>query len=281
MRVFAISDLHVDYTQNRHWLDRISACPKDVLILAGDISDQLDRLKDALSCLTEKFARVFFVPGNHELWIRRGKCADSLEKFTRILDLCANLGIATRPQKIDTDVCIVPLFSWYEKEGPESLCVPKIGEDPTLQIWSDLHFTKWPPLNTSIAQHFLTLNEPISKRKETVISFSHFLPRQELIYQDGIIPDVIQPHPQDPHPTFNFSRVAGSKGLETQIRSLGSHIHFYGHQHRNRHRTIDDITYISFALGYRREQERGLTDPKRGPKQIWDTERPGHSTSWT
>ena len=44
MRVFAISDLHVDYKENRRWVQRLSNCDftDDVVIVAGDITDRAD-----------------------------------------------------------------------------------------------------------------------------------------------------------------------------------------------------------------------------------------------
>jgi len=77
---------------------------------------------------------------------------------------------------------------------------------------------------------------------------------------------------RDTNPSFNFSRVAGSAGLEEQIRRLGSSVHVYGHQHRNRHRLIDGVLYVSHCLGYPRERERGqIRGLGDGPKMIWDS----------
>ena len=42
----------------------------DVLLLAGDISDDLGLIRRSLSTAAEAFGRVFYVPGNHELWVR-------------------------------------------------------------------------------------------------------------------------------------------------------------------------------------------------------------------
>lgn len=57
----------------------------DVLICAGDVSDDLEVLRKALSSLASKWRHVFFVPGNHELWIRKGSgnVTDSLSKTSQ------------------------------------------------------------------------------------------------------------------------------------------------------------------------------------------------------
>ena len=44
--------------------------PNDVLLLAGDISDDLDVIRHSLATVRQAFQTVFYVPGNHELWVR-------------------------------------------------------------------------------------------------------------------------------------------------------------------------------------------------------------------
>lgn len=278
-RVFAISDLHLDFKPNREWLRGLPANDHrdDALVVAGDLSDRLELLTAGLAHLKQLFPRVFFVPGNHDLWVRRKECPDSLEKFRQVLDACARLGVETAPARLGEGAgaaWVVPLFSWYEKpeEGPGSLFVPKNGEDPTLAMWSDNYFTSWPPLGEglTVARHFLRLNEPHLERRfdAPVLSFSHFLPRTDLIFSHPAQMHRRDPHPLDPHPSFNFSRVAGSRGLEEQIRRLGSAVHVYGHQHRNRWREVDGVFYVSHCLGsVVRSSRAGLG--VEAPRQIW------------
>jgi len=280
--VFALSDAHVDLPENMAWLQALS--PVDdgeaALILAGDVSDDLATLEEALVCLRRKFAEVFFVPGNHDLWVRRGECADSLAKFRRVVQLCDAVGVRTRPAKVgrgDAAVWIVPLCSWYVRpeEGPGSLFVPKNGEDPTLSMWSDTYCTAWPVMDrgTTVADYFLGLNEPHVARTydAPVISFSHFLPRADLIFSTPEERRAAGGLPGDPHPAFNFSRVAGCAGIESQVRRLGSVAHVYGHQHRNRDRLIDGVRYVSHCLGYPRERRHHMTRGGiDGPALIWE-----------
>ena len=71
MRVFALSDVHVDYPENLEWVLGLSNIDyqNDVLILAGDVSDDLKKLELVFEALLGKFCKVLFVPGNHELWV--------------------------------------------------------------------------------------------------------------------------------------------------------------------------------------------------------------------
>lgn len=293
-RVFALSDIHIDYQDNMTWIQDLSATEyqHDVLLLAGDVSDDLSKLQVVFMTLCAKFAQVFFVPGNHELWVRRQECPDSLAKFWRVLELCHALGVQTSPGKIGSapgtpGIWVVPLFSWYvqPEEGSDSLFVHKEGEDPTLEMWADNYFTRWPAQQQelNVAETFLRLNEAHVYRSydAPVISFSHFMPRAELMYRTPYETTATGVVPRDRHPRFNFSRVAGCGGLEAQIRQLGSTIHVYGHQHRNRHRWIDGVLYVSHCLGYPAERARGeVQHIDNVPKILWDSAESNRENKW-
>ncbi|MFT5367544.1 MAG: putative phosphodiesterase [Candidatus Latescibacterota bacterium] len=276
MRVFAISDLHVDFRDNRQWVHQVSDFDyrNDVLLIAGDVSHQLDRVEAVFDTLHEKFAHLFFVPGNHDLWAREDDTADSIDKFHRLMDVCARCDVVTQPRLMG-DVWVVPLFSWYRlpELGADSLFVSKQGEDPSLRMWSDNLFTNWPIEADVVVDYFLNLNAPyLSQMKPGVptITFSHFLPRQELIFSTASERQQVRPGARDSHPSFNFSRVAGTSLLDEQVRAFGAHVHVYGHQHRNRDRILDGVRYVSHCLGYRRERAWNLVcGLDEGPKQVW------------
>jgi predicted phosphodiesterase len=67
-KLYAISDLHLRYQQNREALAALPAFPNDWLILAGDLGETEAQLRQVFQTTTERFARVLWVPGNHELW---------------------------------------------------------------------------------------------------------------------------------------------------------------------------------------------------------------------
>jgi len=286
LRVFALSDLHVDYAENWEWLNALSleGHERDALIVAGDVSDDLEKLGAVFRLLTARFGNVFFVPGNHELWVPGQGAQDSLGKFREVLECCGRWGVHTQPQRMEardgSAVWIVPLLSWYvtPEQGQDSLYIPKEGRDLTMAAWSDKVFFKW-PLADSPADYFLQLNEPHLQRRydAPVISFSHFLPRSELIFPSPaelarLKMALIKAHGKLRAPPINFSRVAGSRGLEAQIRRLGSTLHVYGHQHRNRARRIEGVWYVSHCLGYPQERARPyLSLAAEGPRLIWQS----------
>ncbi|MEJ2543125.1 MAG: metallophosphoesterase family protein [Calditrichaceae bacterium] len=266
MRIFAISDIHVDFLENNKWIDGISEFEykNDILLLAGDVCHNLKQLQNTLLQLRAKFNRLFFVPGNHDLWIRGEPYQDSLKKFEVIIGFCQKNDISIHPEKIN-NISIVPLFSWYTgpDDGDDSLYWPKPGEDESNRMWSDNLFVKWPNHNfpSSASQYFFKLNNEIliENYLDIVITMSHFIPRKEMMFAE--YPPILDPgriKKYDRSPEFNFSRVAGSILIEKQIRQVGSSLHVYGHQHINRDREIDGVRYVAHCLGYPNERKRGV-----------------------
>lgn len=282
-RLWAISDVHVDHAENRELLLGLdtSRYAGDCLIVAGDVTDRLPLLLDCLTRLRERFAAVTFVPGNHEMWLRRSpEFADSWSKFLALLDACDTAGVLTRPFRIGAAsgpaLWVVPLMSWYagpEEDPARSLYREKRGStrDLTAKMWGDFQFTRWPAQRgRTIADRFLDWNlQYLDLTYDApVVSFSHFLPRQDLIFgHTARLPAHLR---GDPTPAFNFTRVAGTTRLDDQVRHLGSRVHVYGHQHRNQARIVDGVTYVSHCMAYPRERARGYVAPAaREPRLIW------------
>ena len=273
-RLFALSDLHLDFPANQAKFDALSATDYQdaALLMPGDLTHDLGRLEAALVAAVSKFAEVFFVPGNHELWLREDKFEDSLAKFDAVLALCEQCGARTSPLRLD-GVWVVPLFSWYVKpeEGEDSLHGDKPGEDRTLRMWLDNHFVRWPslPEGETAADEFSRRNRSRVRTYDApVVSLSHFLPRTDLMYRTPEERAQDIPYVPDRMPSFNFSSVAGTKALEREIRSIGSAVHVYGHQHRNRDRMVEGVRYVSHCLGYPREYE-AIGEDVGGPLQVW------------
>jgi predicted phosphodiesterase len=238
MRVFAVSDLHVDYKPNREWLGQLSTSDfqDDALILAGDISDKLSLIDECFATLVKRFCSVLFVPGNHDLWIDREDARDSFEKYIAVKHLAAQHGVRLNTLRRNA-LAIVPLLGWYDYSfGP--------ADDFLRNAWVDYRACRWPEGydDAAITRFFTERNATPDSAElqgaDTIITFSHFLPRIDLM------PERIPPRHRKIYP------VLGTSILERQLRQLGSSIHVYGHSHVNRHVAIDDVTYINNAFGY-------------------------------
>ena len=85
--------------------------PDDWLIVAGDVAERTDEIRWSLDLLRKRFAKVIWVPGNHELWTT-GK--DPVQVFGRsrydyLVNMCDEMGVVT-PEH--------PYPVWTDEGGP-------------------------------------------------------------------------------------------------------------------------------------------------------------------
>lgn len=170
-------------------------------------------LKTAPACLGKQpghvCREVFFCPGNHELWVhldglaphdasvQREPAEDSAQKLHQVLDLCLQLGVLTAPTKVADCLWIVPILSWHHQSWDTEPQIPGAPPASRLTI-PDYVRCVWPEAAPGAAHGSRETAEWIDREyndsevlkavaldaRETgahVISFSHFLPFQELL----------------------------------------------------------------------------------------------------
>lgn len=121
--MFAVSDLHVTYSDNRAIADDLRPrSDADWLIVAGDVGEIIEDVERTLRLLTERFATVIWVPGNHELWTHREDPVQlrGEHRYRRLVEVCRGLGVLTPedPYPVWTGeggpVTVVPMFLLYD-----------------------------------------------------------------------------------------------------------------------------------------------------------------------
>ena len=295
----------------------------DALIVAGDISHGFDRLEKTLNMLTSELeCIVFFVPGNHEAWLdTEMTCQNSLEKLQSVQSLCQSLpNVYTNHALLGKDhtnpVWICPIQSWYDGSldlGPDfaDLCTG-FEHWP----WVDFFRCKWPETShyknamhkqmpsSELVKHFLQKNEhgiqeiihsylQQTNNNAGLITVSHFLPNQQTLpdWKDIRVPTFQRKewlnHPV-PDISAKFARVAGSKLIDEQIRSIHDelyssssydnhlkHMHVFGHSHRPKDFTFNNIRYIHNPLGKPAERDMNMISPELTFQLLWDTKNGG------
>eukprot|EP00884_Botryococcus_braunii_P009223 jgi/Botrbrau1/18301/Bobra.0179s0030.1 len=289
MRIWAVSDIHTDYKENLDWCQELDQTEykDDVLILAGDVTDNVEKFRRTLESLKSAFKHVFFVPGNHDLWVREPEkqSYDSLGKMDVLNRICAELGVETKPRQVD-GVWIVPILSWYHASFDQE---PDIaGALKIEKIMVDFRLCRWPEAvqsgrDTAVAEYFDCLNEPILSHlaemregvdhPEPLISFSHYLPLQGLLPEKRML---YQP---------NLAKAVGSDFLFRRIQELRPLAHVFGHTHFAWDTNIQGVRYLQWPLAYPRERRRQEAEFGENfkPFLLYDTEKglsPRQSTYW-
>ncbi len=122
-KLLALSDLHVSFPENREIVDDIRpTSDADWLVVAGDVGEMVADIEWALTLLNERFAKVIWVPGNHELWTHpqdptrlRGE-----HRYLHLVDMCRRIGVFTPedPYPVwpgpEGDLAVAPLFLLYD-----------------------------------------------------------------------------------------------------------------------------------------------------------------------
>lgn len=122
-KLLAVSDLHVVYDENRTLVEELRpASDDDWLIVAGDVAEKYADVAWALRLLSDRFAKVIWAPGNHELWTHPQDPCDlrGEKRYLHLVELCRGLGIATPEDPYPVwrgaggPVAVAPLFVLYD-----------------------------------------------------------------------------------------------------------------------------------------------------------------------
>lgn len=116
MKLFAISDIHINHAKNREILEQIEPHLDDWVIVGGDVGETVDDLAFTLELFSERFEKVIWVPGNHELWTPPSdkEHLRGMAKYHRLVELCQAYGVLT-PED--------PFVEW-PGEGPSAVIAP-------------------------------------------------------------------------------------------------------------------------------------------------------------
>jgi Icc-related predicted phosphoesterase len=257
VRLFAISDLHVSDPRNRAVLASVRSHPDDWLIVAGDVAEHADDVMDALEILAERFAKVLWTPGNHELWtlpsreVLRGEA-----KYLHLVERCRALGVVTPedpfPEWPASDVTIAPLFVLYDYSFRPDHVSESSALDWAMEadlLCTDevlLHPDPYPSraawCRERVRESERRLAE-IPEQRRTVL-VTHFPLRRELVRL-----------PRIPR----FSIWCGTTLTESWHRRFRAVAAVSGHLHVPRTDYIDGVRFDEVSFGY-----HGQWDPERG-----------------
>jgi 3',5'-cyclic AMP phosphodiesterase CpdA len=263
--LWAVSDLHVSYAENRRVVEGLRpASDDDWLIVAGDVGEILSDIEWALALLRDRFRRVVWSPGNHELWTHR---EDPVQlrgeaRYRRLVSMCRDLGVVTPedPYPVwDGDggpATIAPLFVLYDYSF-------RVPEASTMEESLALAHES----GVVCSDEFLLHPDPYPSRQEWCWARVTYTERR-LADCDPELPTVLVNHyplVRDPTDVLYYPQFAQWCGTD---RTARWHIQYraaavvYGHLHIPRVTCHDGVRFHEVSLGYPREWRRRGTAPQ-------------------
>jgi len=258
MKLYALADLHLRYEVTRKALLDLKPHPYDWLILAGDIGETEEHLRFALAVLSERFARLLWVPGNHDLWTIPVRPGDSRgeEKYERLVEICRAFGVLTPEDPYVTwpgegERCILaPLFLLYDytfrpDEIPVEQAVEWAAEENLL--CSDevlLHPDPYPSKPAWCHARVRATEPRLAEAAERgpLVIINHFPLRQDL----AVLPRIPR-----------FSIWCGTRETEDWHLRYGAEAVIYGHLHIRATHWRDGVRFEEVSLGYPQNWDPG------------------------
>ena len=257
VRLWALSDLHLSYRENREALDGLPAFPDDWLILAGDVTHGADGLDWCFRRLTAKFRQLVWVPGNHELWTvpRATPRLGGVALYERLVEIARRHGVLTPedPYQVvehrDGPVLVVPLFLLYDysfrpAHVRRDAVVPWAREQSA--VCSDevmLHPAPFPDRESWCAARCEDAAARLAACPADIpkVLINHF-PLEE---QHAVLPRIPR-----------FTPWCGTRRTRGWHRRFGACAVVYGHLHIRATRWLDGVPFQEVSLGYPRQWDR-------------------------
>lgn len=258
MKLWAISDLHVGHAVNRRIVEEMAPRPGDWLILAGDLGESIEQLREVFSKLVLRFGRLIWVPGNHELWtVPREDELRGQAKYDRLVALCREYGVLTPEdpyavfQSGEKRYLIVPMFLLYDysfaPDGISPDAARAWAREAGIECVDEhlLHPAPYPSLPAWCAARCAYTEERLTQALRThagpTVLINHFPLRREHA-ELPLVP--------------RFCIWCGTRRTEDWHQRFRAEVVVYGHLHIRRQRSLDGVRFEEVSLGYPRQWSR-------------------------
>ncbi len=257
--LLAISDLHISYAENRNIVSGLRPTgDDDWLLVAGDVAEKIDDVRWALALLAERFAKVVWVPGNHELWTMPADPDQvrGVARYEALVAMCRAIGVLTPEdpyaqwEGAGGPVLIAPLFLGYDYTFRPQGC------DTKEQALAYAHST-----GIVCTDEFYLHPDPYPTREawcqarvaETEARLAACDPSVPLVLVNHY-PLVREPMRVLRYP--EFAQWCGTESTADWHTRFNTAAMIYGHLHIPRIAHYDGVLFQEVSLGYPREWER-------------------------
>jgi predicted phosphodiesterase len=248
MKLFALADLHLRHEVTRRALAALPPHPEDWLIVAGDVGESEEQLRLALDLLTRRFARILWVPGNHDLWSHHDQPRGQA-KYERLVEICRGHGALTPEDPFATwpgegPPCILaPLFLLYDytfrpESVPQADAIAWAAEENLLcsdevLLHSDPYPSKpaWCAARCRLSEARLAA----AAAQASLVIVNHYPLRYDL----AVLPRIPR-----------FSIWCGTRETEDWHLRFRARVVVYGHLHIRGTHYRDGVRFEEVSLGY-------------------------------
>ncbi len=260
MTIYAISDLHLNHKINREALKQVGNYPDDWLVLAGDICESEDVFIEMLELLTQRFYKIFWVPGNHDLWTikKNGGYLSGEPKYLYYVELCRKYSVLTPEDPYEQiniegqNYIFAPLMILfdYSFRPNEIKFEHAINWAMEAGIVSSDEMMLQPEPYPSIVHWCYNRVEYTEKRLQEVADQGKLI----LINHYPLIERTVH-LPRIPR----FSMWCGTKKTHNWHKKFPVEVVIYGHLHIRGTYFIDNVRFEEVSLGYPRNWNQNLT----------------------
>ncbi len=261
----AVSDIHVGHQGNKPVVEEIRPdSPEDWLIVAGDVAERSDDIRWALKLLRERFAKVIWVPGNHELWTTAKDPVQmhGAARYDYLVAMCRDLDVLTPedPFPVWTGagaeayggaVTLAPLFLLYDysfrpDHVPKDEVVAWAAEERAVcsdevLLSPDPYPSRQAWCAARISHTRQRLDQEVPEGRPTVL-VNHYPLREEFVYL-----------PRIPR----FSPWCGTRATENWHQRYRALACVSGHLHIRRTDWRDGTRFEEVSLGYPKQWRQG------------------------
>jgi 3',5'-cyclic AMP phosphodiesterase CpdA len=264
--LLAVSDIHVRQPKNRRFIEEMPARKSDWLILGGDLGERPEDLEFIFGTLAPRFARLVWVPGNHELWTVEEGGLRGEERYQALVEVCRRYDVLSPEDPYERwpgdgpPTVIAPLFLLYDY----SFRPDDVAEVDAL-AWAAEHdlvctdeFLLHPDPHPSRPAWCAARCAATEKRLAEIpadvgtILVNHFPLRRE----HARLPLVPR-----------FSIWCGTRRTEDWHRRFRARAVVFGHLHIRQRRELDGVVFHEVSLGYQRQWDD--SQPGRYVRHIW------------
>lgn len=253
MKYDLISDMHVEFFKHSFDWAENKLCDSDVLVIAGDISNDLNLTMDELKRASLVYNHVIWCDGNHEHYVSASNIINNMDNLREVSNAFSNVTYLYPGEcKIIGNTAFVGSNGWYDFNVFDDM----FSFEESKQAWYDyindskyINFGELQP-EEHASYHRSTLCDVVSSLSddvsiENIVITTHTIPHRSLCEES-----------LDRHWNLCTGSFCNSLMFNDVLAcdfNKKVKVWNYGHTHRRKEKTVNGVYCINNCCGYPRE----------------------------